>query len=266
MLARLGASLKGAIGSPLNVADLANIMGASLTNPEKLLGQLFGSVLESWKQVSIGDASGFTDHWRTNHFLPYLASIAAQPTTALQRWNVTDLLLADQEGMTTAAETLNLPAEQAAAFLAQYPSSAAAQKPFTWKRDSVGLDLGFHLLNTMALLHLAQKAYGLNSDELQSWSGLYGNAYNHVFRLQVILRTLHVIAPEMSDADAQQVEAAGRPYLQKLQTILAGQRDDIANGRSDEGRFRSAYNQMVDVKFAYLENVIGTTPTQREYI
>ena len=157
MLARFGASLKGALGGQLSYADLAALMGASLTNPELLLGKLAGSVYASWESVTgSNDRIGFTERWRTKKFLPHLRAIADQPTRALQRWKLKDLLLNEQEGLTTNVQVLKLPEEQAAAFLIDYPSEAAAGYLLARNREYLGLEMGFHLLNICALLELGR--------------------------------------------------------------------------------------------------------------
>jgi hypothetical protein len=269
MLARFGASLKGALGGYLSYADLAALMGASLTNPELLLGELAGSVYASWDAVTgSSDRTGFTERWRTKKFLPHLQAIADQPTRALQQWKLKDLLLTEQEGLTTNVQVLKLPEEQAAAFLIDYPGEAAAGYLIARNREYLGLEMGFHLLNICALLELARKGFGTNANDLQSWAGLYGNAFEHMFKIRVVLRTLHVISPESHPTreDSLSAESACEPILAKMQSLLTAIREQISYGREDIERYREFYNGIVDVKANFSRDVIGYEPQHSERV
>jgi hypothetical protein len=268
MLARLGASLKAVSGGHLSYADLAATMGSALTNPERLLGTLIGSVHASWQSVTGNtDGAAFTENWRTEKLFPHLRAIADQPTSALQRWKLRDLLLNEQEGLVTTAQVLQLPQDQASAFLIGYPNRAAEQKGIAWQREYMGLEMGFHLLDVCALLELARKGFGVNPDGLQPWLDMYGKAFEHTFKVRAVLRTLHVIDPEsFTPQSSQAAEVACEPIFSEMNIVLASMRDQISNGRANVDRFRELYNRLVDIKADFLRHEIGIEPPHSERI
>jgi hypothetical protein len=249
MLARLGAGIKAISGGPLNFSDLAAMMGPSLTDPGRLLGTLTESVYASWESVTGNtNGAGFTENWRNEKLFPCLHAIADQPTQALQQRKLRDLLLAEEEELTTAIEVLRLPNEQAQAFLIDRSDKVDAPSSSASKREYMGLEVGLCLLNICALLDLSQRGFRIGAGELRTWLDLYGKAFEQVLKLRISLRTLHVVDSHKFSLETSQIaESACEPILSKMKTILLAMREEISNGRADADQFQALYNRLINI-------------------
>lgn len=86
MLEGLAAGIKGSLGGHLSYMDQAAMMGSSLTNPERLLGTLAGSVYASWESATgSSDKTAFTERWRTEKFFPHFR-LSSHSLKVLARW------------------------------------------------------------------------------------------------------------------------------------------------------------------------------------
>ena len=145
-------------------------------------GWLMDSIYASWDAIEpdSGHAS-FRDSWR-EQILPLLRAIANEPTLPLQRRRIKELLLDEAERGTISGQIINLPKDQAAAVLLDYPSEMEAGRDLEWKRNYVGLEMGYYLLTKCTLDELARWGLWIDVTDFEKLTDGYLEAYKYMLQ------------------------------------------------------------------------------------